>query len=53
MWAPSELGMHSSGSLYNGVGVGEGGMRSPLAPGEPQAVLLAVRRHISVLFLNQ
>lgn len=48
-----EVGMHSGDSLYYGVGIGVGGMRSPLVPGEPWAVLVAVARHINLLVLSQ
>lgn len=48
-----ELEMHSSDSLYYGVGIGEGGMRRPLLPGEPQAVLMVAGRLINLLVPNQ
>ena len=48
-----ELGILSSDSLYYDVGIGEGGMCSPLVPGEPQAVLMVVARPIHLLALHQ
>lgn len=51
--ALSELGMHSGDSLYYGVKIGEGGLCSPLVPGEPQAILMAVGRHVNLLVLNK
>lgn len=48
------LGMHSSDSLYYGIGIGEGGKRRcPLVLGEPQAVLMVVGRLINLLVPNQ